>query len=101
MPNATPPPRARTTVRHARDRMAAASPAAAPPEADASPLLLSDRAAAFWLGLSRASLWRRVADGTLPQPVRIGGVTRWRRDELLAAVEAASAQRSNPNEEVA
>ncbi|MFT4794025.1 MAG: putative DNA-binding transcriptional regulator AlpA [Paracoccaceae bacterium] len=37
------------------------------------PLLLSDYDASDLLGLSRATLWRRVSDGTLPQPVRIGG----------------------------
>ena len=58
------------------------------------PILLSDHDASDLLGLSRATLWRRVSDGTLPQPVRIGGATRWRRDELIAAVEAASLRRS-------
>jgi predicted DNA-binding transcriptional regulator AlpA len=57
-------------------------------------LLLPDHDASALLGLSRATLWRRVADGTLPQPVRIGGATRWRRDELIAAIEAASTRRS-------
>jgi predicted DNA-binding transcriptional regulator AlpA len=56
-------------------------------------LNISDRDASALLGLSRAALWRRVSDGTLPKPIRIGGATRWRRDELIAAVEAASARR--------
>jgi prophage regulatory protein len=56
-------------------------------------LLLSDNAAAAWLGMSRATFWRRVNDGTFPQPVRIGRATRWRRDELLAAVDRASTER--------
>jgi predicted DNA-binding transcriptional regulator AlpA len=53
--------------------------------------LLSDHAAAAWLGMSRATFWRRVGDGTFPQPVRIVGRTLWRRDELLAAVDRAAA----------
>ncbi len=56
-------------------------------------LLLSDNAGAALLGISRATFWRRVKDKTFPAPVRIGGVTRWRRDELLAAVEKAAAER--------
>jgi predicted DNA-binding transcriptional regulator AlpA len=50
-------------------------------------LLLSDRAAAELLDVSRATFWRRVSDGTLPQPVKLGGATRWRRDDLLAALD--------------
>mgnify|MGYP006276843971 CR=1 FL=1 len=52
-----------------------------------APLLLNDKQAANWLGISRATFWRRVADGTFPRPIRIGGATRWRRDELMAAIE--------------
>jgi predicted DNA-binding transcriptional regulator AlpA len=58
-----------------------------------SALLLSDNTAAAWLDISRATFWRRVADGTLPRPIRLGGATRWRQDELLLAVEKASATR--------
>ena len=55
--------------------------------------LLSDNAASAWLGISRATFWRRVNDGTLPKPIKIGGATRWRRDELMGAVEKAAATR--------
>ncbi len=57
------------------------------------PFLMSDREASSFLSISRATFWRRVSDGTIPKPVHIGGVTRWRRDELIAVVERASAQR--------
>lgn len=40
-----------------------------------------------------ASVWRRVNDGTLPRPIRIGGATRWVRDELIEAISAAQAKR--------
>lgn len=56
-------------------------------------ILLSDNAAAALLGISRATFWRRVNDGTFPRPVKIGGATRWRREELIAAVDAATAHR--------
>jgi len=42
------------------------------------------------LGISRATFWRRVKDGTFPNPVRIAGVTRWRHDKLMEAVERLS-----------
>ena len=54
---------------------------------EATALLMADHTAAAFLGISRATLWRRVKDGTLPNPIRIGAVTRWKRDELIAAVE--------------
>ena len=58
----------------------------------AAALLLNDATAAEWLGISRATFWRRVRDKTFPEPIRIGGATRWRRDELLAALDRASAK---------
>ncbi len=58
---------------------------------DEPALLLSDNAAAALLGVSRATFWRRVKDGTLPQPVKLGAATRWRRDALLEAVERLAA----------
>jgi predicted DNA-binding transcriptional regulator AlpA len=58
------------------------STAALPPDLSGAALLLSDNAAAAWLGISRATFWRRVKDQTFPKPIRIGGATRWRRDEL-------------------
>ncbi|MFO1143165.1 MAG: AlpA family phage regulatory protein [Amaricoccus sp.] len=61
--------------------------------ADEPAMLVSDQTGAALVGISRASFWRRVNDGTFPKPLKIGGSTRWRRDELLAVIEAASAAR--------
>jgi predicted DNA-binding transcriptional regulator AlpA len=58
--------------------------------ADETAILLSDNAAAALLGISRATFWRRVSDGTFPRPVKIGAATRWRRADLLAAVDRLS-----------
>lgn len=63
---------------------------------DEPSILLSDNTGAALLGISRATWWRRVNDGTLPRPLKIGGATRWRRDELLAAIEKAAAERDAP-----
>ena len=56
-------------------------------------ILLNDGKAAALLGISKATLWRHVQAGLLPRPVKLGGATRWRRDELMAAIEAASIAR--------
>jgi predicted DNA-binding transcriptional regulator AlpA len=42
---------------------------------------------------SKATVWRRVADGTLPKPAKIGGLTVWVEDEIDAAIESALAER--------
>lgn len=57
-------------------------------------LLVSDKEAAAWIGISRATFWRRVADGTLPKPIRICGATRWWRTELLEALAHLSKSRA-------
>lgn len=61
--------------------------------ADELAILLSDHAAAAMLGISRATFWRRVNDGSLPKPIKLGAATRWHRSELLAVVNAALARR--------
>jgi len=53
-------------------------------------VLISDSTASALLDISRATCRRRVADGTFPQPIRIGGVSRWRRDALMEALECLS-----------
>ncbi len=50
--------------------------------------LIRDTEGAKIIGGSKATWWRRVADGTLPQPIRIGSMTRWRLSELLAVINA-------------
>ncbi|MDE3239594.1 MAG: AlpA family phage regulatory protein [Paracoccaceae bacterium] len=48
--------------------------------------LLNCRTAANILGISPASFYRRVADGTIPRPVKIGSLSRWPEQEILAIV---------------
>ncbi len=55
--------------------------------------LVSVRDAAAALGCSVATVWRGVASGTLPQPIRIGGMTRWSASEIAAFIESAKANR--------
>ncbi len=58
-----------------------------------APALLDVKSVAALLQSSPATIWRRVNDGTIPQPIRIGGMTRWARDEIDAVIERAKAAR--------
>lgn len=42
------------------------------------------------LSMGRSTFWRAVGAGVLPQPVRIGGITRWRVADLLRAIDPAN-----------
>ena len=55
--------------------------------------LLKDKEAAALLEVSHATFWRRVADGTVPRPIKIGAMSRWPRSEILAVIERAKAAR--------
>lgn len=55
--------------------------------------LIRDADGAELIGCSKATWWRRVADGTLPEPVKIGGISRWPLSEIVAVIEAAKAAR--------
>lgn len=57
--------------------------------------LLRERDACSLLGISRATLWRRVKDGTIPQPVKIGGATRFPLSEILHVIDVAMARRKD------
>lgn len=55
--------------------------------------LLTVQEGAKELGCSVPTFWRRVANGTLPKAVKLGGMSRWPRSEILAVIERAKAQR--------
>lgn len=55
--------------------------------------LLNVKDTAHALGCSAATVWRRVADGTISKPVKIGGMTRWPESEITAFIEEAKAGR--------
>ena len=55
--------------------------------------LIRDGDAAIMLGCSKATFWRRVADGTIPRPVKIGGMSRWPHSEIMEVIEIAKAER--------
>lgn len=55
--------------------------------------LIRDKDAAAMIGASVSTFWRRVADGTIPPAIKIGGMSRWRRSEIEAVIAHAAAQR--------
>ena len=56
--------------------------------------LLTAREVGSLLRISQASLYRRMADGTIPKPLKLGSLSRWPRSEILAAVKAAGERRA-------
>ena len=51
-------------------------------------LLISAKEAARLVGFGEASWWRMHAAGRVPAPIKLGGKTQWRVDELRRWVAA-------------
>ncbi len=64
------------------------------------PLLIAREGAAI-LQISVPTFWRHVANGLIPKPVKLGGLSRWPKSEILAVIETAKAARSAPAKAVA
>ena len=47
-------------------------------------------------GCHPSTIWRRVADGSLPKPTKIGGMTLWDEGEVDECIAAALAERDKP-----
>ena len=56
--------------------------------------LLTAREGAATLQISTPTFWRRVADGTIPRPIKLGSLSRWPQSEILAVIETAKAKRT-------
>lgn len=56
--------------------------------------LLDARESAAVLDVSVPTFWRRVADGTVPKPLKIGALSRWPRSEIVYVIEQAKARRA-------
>ena len=59
---------------------------------DIDPLLNAKESAKI-LQISAPTFWRRVADGTIPQALKIGNLSRWPQSEIINVIEKAKAQR--------
>ncbi len=55
--------------------------------------LLSDRETSRFLGCGRSTVWRWAAEGVIPKPLKLGGMSRWRLSELNLTVAKADAAR--------
>lgn len=61
--------------------------------ADVDPLL-RDFQAAELLHITKSAFWKRVADGSVPRPLKFGNSSRWPKSEILDVIEKAKAARS-------
>lgn len=57
--------------------------------------LLTAREVGAILRISQASIYRRLADGTLPKPMKVGRLIRWPESEIIASVKAAKERRAS------
>jgi predicted DNA-binding transcriptional regulator AlpA len=55
--------------------------------------LLTDKDVAKQIRASVATVWRRVKDGTLPKPIKIGTLSRFPQSDILACIEQAKLAR--------
>lgn len=51
--------------------------------------LLKAREVADMLRISIPSLYRRISDGTIPPPIKLGHLARWSQADVLAALAKA------------
>lgn len=56
--------------------------------------LFTVREAAAVLSISVPTFWRRVADGTIAKPVKLGGLSRWPSSEIIDVIETAKNRRA-------
>ena len=51
-------------------------------------VLINVTQVAGMLGVAPRTVWRWRSEGKFPQPVQIGGSTRWKRDAVLDWIDA-------------
>lgn len=51
--------------------------------------LLNAKESANLLNISMPTFWRRVADGTVPKPLKIGSLSRWPLTDIKAVIVLA------------
>jgi predicted DNA-binding transcriptional regulator AlpA len=61
--------------------------------------LIRDTEAADILGCARSTFWRWVSAGIIPQPIKIGGMSRWYLSEIERTIAAAAQKSRAPKAE--
>jgi excisionase family DNA binding protein len=56
--------------------------------------LLTAETIAEMLGISKRQVWRMASGGQLPRRVKLGRLTRWRRDDVQRWIDAGCPKRS-------
>lgn len=59
--------------------------------------LLQDMDLAALLGVNKSTIWSWFNSGRIPAPVKIGGITRWRRQEIDRWITAGCPPREKWN----
>jgi predicted DNA-binding transcriptional regulator AlpA len=65
------------------------------PTSETTDTLLTAPESACILNVSLPTFWRRVADRTVPKPIKIGGLSRWPKSEILSVIDAAKVRRED------
>ncbi len=52
-------------------------------------ILLNDKEVAQLIGCGASTIWRWVKAGQFPQPIKICGVTRWRKSDIEQFIDNA------------
>ncbi len=54
--------------------------------------LLTDKEVAKMMSCGRSTVWRWAAEGIIPQPLKIGGMSRWPHSWITSVVNEAKAE---------
>ncbi len=60
---------------------------------ESAPLAVAAKEVGSLLGISVRQVWRLNSSGRLPRPIRLGGSVRWRREEIVAFLDAGCPDR--------
>jgi len=56
--------------------------------------LINDAEMAKTIGCARSTIWKWVAEGIIPKPLKIGGMSRWKLSDANAVIAQADAERA-------
>ncbi|WP_273249204.1 helix-turn-helix transcriptional regulator [Sediminimonas qiaohouensis] len=60
--------------------------------------LLTVTQVATMFSAGNSTIWRWAKAGTIPKPIKVGGATRWLREEVIAHIEKLHDGTPNPTE---